>query len=75
MDFAMPYMIQTMCEMRTQLDQLKEAVETRLEEQKEKSVTVEQPLMLTGPGMVGASPNTLGSTNLGANGSYLGYGI
>lgn len=75
MDFAMPYMIQTMCEMRTQLDQLKEAVETRLEEQKDKSVTAEQPLMLTGPGLVGVSPNVLGSTTLGANGSYLGYGI
>lgn len=75
MDFAMPYMIQTMCEMRTQLDQLKETVETRLEEQKEKSMAAEQPLMLTGPGMVGASPNPLGSTTLGANGSYLGYGL
>lgn len=75
MDFAMPYMIQTMCEMRTQLDSLKEAVENRLEEQREKSVSADQPLMLTGPGMVGASPNPLGSTTLGANGSYLGYGI
>lgn len=76
MDFAMPYMIQTMFEMRTQLDQLKEAVDTRLEEQQEKSVTAEQPLMLTGPGMVGASPNPLGATPLGPNGNYLpGYGI
>lgn len=89
MDFAMPYMIQTMCEMRTQLDQLKEAVETRLEEQKDESVAAEQqPLMLTGPGMVGGAPNTigtlgsntlssttLGSTTLGTNGSFLGYGI
>lgn len=70
MDFAMPYMIQTMWEMRTQMDQLRETVETRLEEQKDKSVAVEQPLMLTGSGMMGApSPaNTLGS-----NGSYMGY--
>lgn len=75
MDFAMPYMIQTMCEMRTQLDTLKEAVENRLEEQKEKSITAEQPLMLTGPGMVGASPNPLGQTPMGANGNYLGYGM
>lgn len=65
MDFAMPYMIQSMCEMRLQMDQLKEAVETRLEEQREKSVTAEQPLMLTGPGM--------GPSALSANGSYLNY--
>lgn len=75
MDFAMPYMIQTMYEMRTQLDQLKETVDTKLQEQSEKSVGGEQPLMLTGPGMVGSSPNALGGPLGNSNGSYLGYGM
>lgn len=72
MDFAMPYMIQTMYEMRTQLEELKETVEAQIEEQKKENFATEQPLMLTGPGMVGGAPNVMGSS-VGPNGSYLNY--
>ncbi|KAG9509753.1 Clathrin heavy chain 1, partial [Fragariocoptes setiger] len=74
MNFAMPYMIQTMYEMRTKIDELQETVETKLEETKEKSVNPETTLMLTGPGMVGVPPGPIGPTP-GTNGSYLAYGM
>lgn len=62
-DYAMPYMIQMMREYTTRIDELKETVDTKLEEsvqneQKQSSIVYSQDqLMLTGPpGMIGATP-------------------
>lgn len=64
MEYAMPYMIQIVREYTTKTDELKEVVETKLEEsvqneQKQSSIVYPQDpqLMLTAPpGMVGAAP-------------------
>lgn len=64
MEFAMPYMIQVLREYTTKTDELKETVETKLEEsvqneQKQSSIVYAQDpqLMLTAPpGMIGAAP-------------------
>ncbi|OTF76201.1 clathrin heavy chain 1-like protein [Euroglyphus maynei] len=63
MDFAMPYLIQILREYTTKTDELKETVDTKLEEsvqneQKQSSIVYTQDqLMLTAPpGMIGAAP-------------------
>lgn len=63
-EYAMPYMIQVLREYTTKTDELKETVETKLEEsvqneQKQSSIvyTQDPQLMLTAPpGMIGAAP-------------------
>lgn len=63
MEYAMPYLIQILREYTTKTDELKETVETKLEEsvqneQKQSSIVYTQDqLMLTAPpGMIGAAP-------------------
>lgn len=64
MEFAMPYMIQVLREYTTKTDELKQVVDTKLEEsvqneQKQSSIvyTQDPQLMLTAPaGMIGAAP-------------------
>ncbi|RWS28918.1 clathrin heavy chain 1-like protein [Leptotrombidium deliense] len=84
MQFAMPYFIQVLREYRTQIDELKELVETKLEEsaQEQKPIVYEAPLMITAPpGIMGAAPppgvppyGVPGQAPAGAYG-YQGYGI
>ncbi|RWS16792.1 Clathrin heavy chain 1-like protein [Dinothrombium tinctorium] len=86
--FAMPYFIQVMREYRTQIEELKEMVEQKLEEtaqeQKPLVYAAEAPLMLTAPpGMLGAAPQPVvqGVPGYGVPGpatstyGYQGYGI
>lgn len=74
MQYAMPYMIQVVREYTSKTDELKETVETKLEEsvaneQKQSSIvyTQDPQLMLTAPpGMIGAAgPSVVGAGPLG----------
>ncbi|KAK4337243.1 hypothetical protein RND71_043548 [Anisodus tanguticus] len=86
LQFAMPYFIQVMREYITKVDQLKEAVDQKLEESSQEQKTIvygaEQQLMLTAPSSLIGAPNANALSNSQYNVSsnntynnYTGYGI
>jgi len=87
LQFAMPYFIQVMREYISKVDELKDAVDQKLEEGSQdgnKPIVygIEQPLMITAPGMIAGSgmPNNqyVGAAtvnNTAYNQGYPGYGI